>query len=92
VGKLTGAFCFFLSYTATSTAIGTLNAPLYWGVFASGTATERRGYNSRRTCGPGHAFFQPLPLPSGVSAGAYSGVRSTSSVTPSNSGSISDFS
>jgi hypothetical protein len=36
-------------------------------------------------------FFQPLPFPSGVSAGAYSGVRSTSSVRPSNSGSIRDF-
>jgi hypothetical protein len=33
VGKLTGAFCFFLSYTATSTAIGTLNRPALLGRF-----------------------------------------------------------
>jgi YidC/Oxa1 family membrane protein insertase len=36
--------------------------------------------------------FQPLPLPSRASAGSGSGVRSASSVTPSKSGSIRDFS
>src|SRR5439155_14425082 len=40
-------------FSPISTAIcNAVAAPLCWGVFASSTATERRGYNLRRMCQP----------------------------------------
>jgi len=80
-------------FSPISTAIyNAVAAPLCRSVFASSTATKRRGYNLRRICDLRHAFFQPFPFPSGASAGAISGVTSTSSGVSSQPTSIRDFS
>jgi len=83
VGKPAGAFAFFFSSGHQD--------PFHINNYARG-GPPLVSWEFDVTLPKGHAFFQPLPLPSGVSAGAYSGVRSTSSVTPSKSGSIRDFS